>query len=394
MGTKKPRIERPEELLRELPPVSGAADVVRRALDEVEQLAARRETSEVCCPETLLRRLPPIAASPSLLRRSLATATRARASEVTTARYPLRLLRVSAVGVGVVGVIVAALIFAVPPRTDDPPALAVSAGEPPDVAAAPAVVVRVLSGTSLLARGGETRRIDAGQVLEAGDVLTTEAHSDVVLDVGLRVQLTLDPSSALRVVVAGAEGARFTLTRGRAEGTAARGEGARGIGFVHEGRFVELVAGRAGVVRLVSGEIAVAALDTAARLLIDGREVSVPREHVIRISGTDETSPEAAPPSLSLRISQSGVAGASARRVTVSGRTSPIVELTVNGEEIRVEPDGKFLAQVAVGPATSSLDVVARDPLGRSEHRSLAVRRGRDGVHWKMKEGVRWKEPG
>ena len=70
--------------------------------------------------------------------------------------------------------------------------------------------------------------------------------------------------------------------------------------------------------------------------------------------------------------------------VEVSGRTSPLAEVTVAGEPVEVDASGRFVAHVALPPWPTEVSVTAIDPLGNEARTSVT------GVGWFDYRGLPW----
>jgi hypothetical protein len=59
--------------------------------------------------------------------------------------------------------------------------------------------------------------------------------------------------------------------------------------------------------------------------------------------------------------------------VQLTGRTDPAARLTIDGEEVALQPDGTFEAEVDAGPLPRAVRLQATDPLGNTSELVLEV---------------------
>jgi cytoskeletal protein RodZ len=60
-------------------------------------------------------------------------------------------------------------------------------------------------------------------------------------------------------------------------------------------------------------------------------------------------------------------------KITVSGRTIPNVSLSINGQEVNLKPDGRFLIDFALKPGVNQVSIVVKPSFGRENRVTRTV---------------------
>ena len=252
--------------------------------------------------------------------------------------------------------------------------------ETPDSAPVRSSEVRVVEIEGEVDRdvGGEWVAVKAGDVLSASDSIRTRLDGRAVLDVG-GVVVELDQVSQLSKIVA----SQIELSQGRVSARVPSGrdgsfgvavEGSDAVAETEEGEFAVLADGEgAATVAAVQGRVRVTANEKTV-------EVSAGRQSIVR-PGDEPSAPTAIPESLFLKVQRPRARVQRSKKLSLSGTTVPGAMLTVNGQKVEVDAEGRFSAVVALQDGQNRVVVKTRDVSGRSDKADVGVtvdRRGPD----------------
>jgi Glucodextranase, domain B/FecR protein len=275
------------------------------------------------------------------------------------------------------------------PAVPEPPAVT-----PPPVAdAAPSSPARVASASGSVERrpaGGDWVPAQEGDRLAPSDGFRTGAESAAVLEIGAgtRVEVTEETGftvSHLTDTVSGLrlEGGRIAARVEKGTGSELRVEVADGdaVAETDEGEFTALSSGH--------GDLSVAATEGKVRLSARGKSVEVAAGQQSSAAADEAPSePRAIPSSLFLKVNRPGDR-LRKREVRLAGATSPGAVVTVNGVPVRVDPSGRFEAEVALREGRNRVLFRAVDPVGREQKQRVPLRVDSKGPG--VKSEVRWR---
>lgn len=275
----------------------------------------------------------------------------------------------------------------VPPPVVMPPAVVV-----PDVPVALAAVVVATEGlVERRAASGEWVKVSPGEQLVEDDGLRTDPLGRAELAVGNDSLLTVTASTELKIRELSPAVHQLQLKRGR---LAARYDvdGKRVLEIEDEnGQMVARTKGAKFSI-LASGQALAVATETGTVLLrAGGAEVEVgagQQAHSYLGAAPSPVTPIRA--EVLLKIARAGRPDPSLC-VDIVGMVEPGAEVRLDGEQVRVEADGAFNAQVPRRAGRSSARVSIRDASGRP--REQLVPCAREGPSPKVNLNLRWETP-
>ncbi len=223
-------------------------------------------------------------------------------------------------------------------------------------------------------RKGQGRFVPAllGTVLQADDAVRTQDGRarlvsrdsyDVAVEPGteLEVQELTDRLSRFRLGV-GMLVARVEGGSGRRLEVAARGTDA--VAAASEGTFAVSSNG--------SGTVAVGAREGEVELKAAGKAVLLRAgQQAVSVAGKAPSAPVAVPASLFLKVDWPAGQETNRAELQVTGRTSPGAQVSVGGQPLKVEGDGRFRGAVRLREGRNTIEVEGRDVGG---HRAGARR--------------------
>jgi hypothetical protein len=213
-----------------------------------------------------------------------------------------------------------------------------------------------------------------GQAVQARDQLVAGPGGRAVLTFGADTRLTLDASSAIEVVSVDADGVRVELDEGRVSATVRPGSGRVAVGA--DGREVSAADADFTVARAADGTLAVVTergeVTTnvpGVETLGVGRKLVAPRDRQALVSPASDA--------LLLSVDWPSAARTRADSITVQGTTEPGARVILDGAEgpvvVQSDPDGRFVATVALREGANALRVHAVSALGQVADVSWAL---------------------
>jgi Glucodextranase, domain B/FecR protein len=254
-----------------------------------------------------------------------------------------------------------------PPAPTEERALPPAVSEPP--APAPKFVLAEIDGTVEVRRAGVWARVHAGDSLAEAEAIRTAPSARATLRSGSGDELVLRPRVELEVGVLGQTVTELTLTRGKVRAAPAPGNerfqitsgGARAS--AGGGTHFTVYADARGAVTVASenGDVKVLARDQQVTLKS--------REQTYVAPGAAPGAPSLIPDEVF--VSVAWPAGElHAKSATLRGRAKPGTQITVNGEDAAVGPDGTFVAQVPLADGKNPVRVLAESMNGKKTERS------------------------
>jgi hypothetical protein len=218
---------------------------------------------------------------------------------------------------------------------------------------------------------GQWIAVKAGDVLTATDSIRTRQDGRAVLDVG-GVTVELDQVSELSRIVA----TRVELSQGRVSARVPSGrdtefgvavEGSDAVAETRSGAFAVLADGE--------GAATVAAVEGSVRVTAKDKTVEVPagRQSIVA-SGAEPGAPTAIPESLFLKVQKPRRRLQRSKKLSLSGTTIPGAVLTVNGQRVEVDTEGRFTAVVPLEEGENRVVVQTRDVSGRSDSADVGIK--------------------
>lgn len=222
---------------------------------------------------------------------------------------------------------------------------------------------------------GEESPAEAGAELLPRERIVAKAGGRAVLALGPDSRVTVEESSAVRVLAADETGVRLELEGGRVQATVRPGSGQ--LGITADGRTVladdaDFTAARDDDgtlgVAATRGTLAVEGVEGATKLGAGERLVAAPGGAALVQSATEE---------LLLNVAWPTEGRTRAETVEVRGTTEPGARVRVGREgawtEVRADRSGAFVARVPIGEGANDLRVEATSVLGSAASVSGSV---------------------
>lgn len=245
----------------------------------------------------------------------------------------------------------------------------------PEDRAAPLLVQAVEGSVFTFDRGGRRTEVDPGLILQPAERLETARDGRAFLALGEGSTLTVEHGSSVRVLDVEADGVRIELDGGAVEATVRPERGS--VGIVSGAREVVGRNGSFAVGLNSGGSLAVESHVGDVEVLgLDGVEgLNQGQRLMLLADGTPQVA--AIPESLLLEVAWPETARTRHAEVAVRGQTDPGAEVRVgaSGRWTTVVADarGLFEASIPLQEGENPVQVVSRDPLGRSSEASRTV---------------------
>lgn len=242
-------------------------------------------------------------------------------------------------------------------------------------------------------QGGRVFVLQAGDLLSLQDVLRTPEGGRVLLRRGSS-EIEVRENLELRLEALAEQTARFNLLSGAGDVAASVAGAGESVAIAAaETLAVNQGASRWVVARAESGQVAVAVTKGKVAFGSRGQTVTVSGgEESVAPAGQPPAPPEAYPDDLLLSVTWPEALPRQ-EAVTVEGTAKPASRISVNGRTIEVGPDGRFIAEVPVGPADTEVKVHAEDLLGRRKTVSGILRRRAPAPTLESKPEALWDAP-
>jgi hypothetical protein len=202
--------------------------------------------------------------------------------------------------------------------------------------------------------------------------LRTDDGSTAVLtgDDGVRLEV----SAKSQIALTGVEGnvARVRLDSGRIAANVPEGSQRLQVAVRGSDAVMETGTGAFAVLRDDDGRVSVASTEGTLGLTArDHRvEVAAGQLSIVPVDG-QPSKPSRIPASLFLKVSRSGPQKVSRRDTDLDGTTTPGAVVAINGNAVLTDAQGRFSTRVPLREGANSIEVVARDVLGRVQRQRL-----------------------
>ncbi len=247
----------------------------------------------------------------------------------------------------------------------------------PSEDAVPLLVQAVEGSVQHVDEKGERATVSPGLILERASRIETKADGRAFLALGQGSTLTVDQSSSVRILDVTREGVRIELDNGSVEATVRPERGS--LGIVHSDREVVGRDGSFAVGVNAGGNMAVETHDGMVE--IRGVESVAELQQGERLLLLSDGTPKVAaiPESLLLEVAWPESARTRHAEVAVRGLTDPGAEVRVGAAgrwtTVVADATGRFEAAIPLEEGENPLQVVSRDPLGRTSEESKLVTR-------------------
>jgi hypothetical protein len=262
------------------------------------------------------------------------------------------------------------VVFETPGAAAAPPAAVAAA--PPDKGPLQATVLSVRGEVERGKAGGGWSAVQPGQRVQADDFLRTGAHGATDLTIDGRSRVSLAESSELSIRELTDTVHRFRLTRGRMTADyEAHGERVLKVENEAGDAVAETKSARFSVLSTGSG-IAVATAAGGVDLSAQKRTVRVGEgQQSFAARGGAPLPPVAVPTAVLLKVGNALAGESENMCAEIDGTASPGSEVTVDGEPIAVDSDGRFHHLVPRARGKRGVRVDIRDASGRETTRSV-----------------------
>lgn len=224
--------------------------------------------------------------------------------------------------------------------------------------------VAALQGGVECERGGRRYVVQAGDLLSRQDIVRTTAGARALLRRG-PVELELQENLDVRLDEVELRAAEFGVLRGSGQVVATVTDGAERLAITAERtRSQNQNASRWIVALDGNGQVSVAVARGQVAFAAAGRSLDVTAgQESTATAGLPPSAPAPIPEELLLSVIWPETAAAAV--VPVRGRVQRSTRVAVNGTSVPVAPDGTWKARVPLPSRTGTLQVEARDVLGR-----------------------------
>lgn len=223
------------------------------------------------------------------------------------------------------------------------------------------------------ARASTWSPLSADAHVSSDDALRTQDGAVAVLTGGDGLEVEVASESQLTLGALARDNARVVLDSGRIAARVPHGAAELQVSVSGSDAVASTKEGAFAMLRDDAGQVSVAATAGVVDLTAKQQRVQLHADEQSFV-GLDRppTPPSKVPASLFLKVSHVGPAKVAKKSTEFEGSVGPGAVVSINGTQVRADENGHFRTRVPLNEGANSIQVKARDALGRTAEQKLS----------------------